>query len=109
MGTKAFPVAGAEGFKKGQSITIDNGAKREKAIIAAVIFGRPHFTNGHFVRPVDSVKVAEPLTIAHDEGAQVSGSGITLANPLTKAHAEGAQVASNVPTPGEPNQYFRKP
>jgi hypothetical protein len=42
-------------------------------------------------------------------GAQVSGSGITLNSPLTKTHENGAQVASYLPTPGAPNQYFRKP
>jgi hypothetical protein len=50
-----------------------------------------------------------PLKYAHAVGAQVSGSGITLAAPLTMAHDNGAQVASNVPTPGEPNLYIRKP
>jgi len=25
------------------------------------------------------------------------------------AHEKGSQVAGNVPTPGEPNQYVRKP
>ena len=28
---------------------------------------------------------------------------------LTQTHENGTQVAGNVPTPGEPNQYFRKP
>jgi non-reducing end alpha-L-arabinofuranosidase len=45
----------------------------------------------------------------HAVGAQISGSGITLAKPLSKAHNNGTQVASNVPTPGEPNQYATKP
>jgi hypothetical protein len=38
----------------------------------------------------------------------VAGTGITLAAPLARAHAAGAQVASGVPTPGAPNQYYRK-
>jgi hypothetical protein len=28
---------------------------------------------------------------------------------LTKAHASRAQVAGDVPTPGAPNQYSRRP
>ena len=108
VGTKVLPVSGAEGFKTGQTITIGSGANRDTAVVASVIFTRPRFVNGKFIRPADSVKVAAPLTMAHDAGAQVSGSGITLAAPLTKTHDNGAQVASNVPTPGKPNQYFRK-
>jgi hypothetical protein len=50
-----------------------------------------------------------PLRSAHPAEAQVSGSGITLATPLMKAHDSGVQVASSVPTPGEPNQYAKKP
>jgi hypothetical protein len=42
-------------------------------------------------------------------GTQVSGSGITLTAPLTLAHDNGTLVVNNVPTPGAPNQYFRKP
>jgi hypothetical protein len=47
--------------------------------------------------------------MAHAEGAQVSGSGITLATALTRAHDSGAQLTGNVPTPGAPNQYYRRP
>ncbi len=108
-GSKVIPVVGAEGFRTGEAITIGGGVNRDKAVVASVIFGRPHFVNGKFIRPVDSLKVAAPLTIAHDAGAQVSGSGITLAAPLVRAHGNGSQVASNVPTPGKPNQYFMKP
>jgi non-reducing end alpha-L-arabinofuranosidase len=49
-----------------------------------------------------------PLKFAHDTGAPVSGSGITFAAPLTKPHDKGTPVAGNIPTPGEPNQFFRK-
>jgi hypothetical protein len=38
----------------------------------------------------------------------VSGSGITLASPLTKPHGVGTQLTSNIPTPGEPNDFTRK-
>ncbi len=37
------------------------------------------------------------------------GSGISLAKPLTQAHDAGTQVADNLPTPGAPNKYYRKP
>jgi len=109
IGATVIPVASAEGFGVGQSITVDRGAHRETAIVASIIFGRPHFGNGHIIIPVDSIAVTAPLTMAHDAGAQVSGSGITIATPLIKAHDYGAQVANNVPTPGKPNLYFRKP
>ena len=46
--------------------------------------------------------------IAHAAGAQVSGSGITLTAALTRSHASGTQVAGGLPTPGAPNQYYRK-
>ena len=108
VGATEIAVPNAEGFHAGQTITVDNGASRETATVASVFFGRPRFDNGKFIRPVDSITVAEPLTIAHESGAQVSGSGITLTGPLTRAHDDGAQVVSNLPTPGEPNQYFRK-
>jgi hypothetical protein len=107
-GATAIPVPNAEGFAAGQTITIGSGANDETAIVASVVFGRPHFSDGRFVRPVDSIMVTAPLTLAHDAGAQVSGSGITLAAPLTKAHEEGAIIASDLPTPGKPNRYFRK-
>jgi hypothetical protein len=55
-----------------------------------------------------AITVAAPLKFAHAAGAQLSGSGITLTAALTKAHASGAQVAGSVPTPGAPNQYFRR-
>jgi hypothetical protein len=108
VGTTVIPVAGVEGFSAGQAITVDNGASRETTIVASIIVGRRRFgsrNNG----PIDSITVAVPLTKAHDVGAQVSGSGITLASPLTMAHDNGTQVASNVPTPGMPNQYTRRP
>jgi hypothetical protein len=37
-----------------------------------------------------------------------SGTGITLTAAVTRAHASGAQIAGSVPTPGAPNQYYRK-
>jgi non-reducing end alpha-L-arabinofuranosidase len=107
-GAKAIPVASVEGFSAGQTISIDGGTNHETAVVASVTAGRRPFGN-RSKTPTDSITVAKPLTYAHDLGVQVSGSGITLTAPLIKAHNIGAQVASNVPTPGAPNQYIRKP
>ncbi len=107
-GTKVIHVAGTEGFSTGQTITIDSDANRETAIIATVTGGRRRF-GPRGTAPVDSITVTLPLNKVHNVGAQVSGSGITLESPLTRAHDNGAQVASYLPTPGAPNQYFRKP
>jgi non-reducing end alpha-L-arabinofuranosidase len=107
-GATIMPVAGVEGFSAGQNITIDNGANRETAIIASITAGRRRF-GVRSNSPIDSITVTVPLKFAHIVGAQVAGSGLTLAPSLTKAHDNAAQVASNVPTPGEPNQYIRKP
>lgn len=108
VGTSVIPVASVEGFSAGQTITIDNGTNRETAVIASIAVARFRFDRRN-ISPIDSITVAVPLTKGHDVGAQVSGSGITLATTLTKAHENGEQVASNVPTPGGPNQYIRKP
>jgi hypothetical protein len=107
-GTEVIPVAGVEGFEAGQTISIDSGANRETAVIASIVEGRRRYGRPPN-EPVDTIKVAVPLVKIHDVGAQVSGSGITLASPLTRAHDSGTQVSGNVPTPGEPNQYMRKP
>jgi len=42
-------------------------------------------------------------------GAQVSGSGLTLVAPLKLPHDAATQVAEDLPTPGAPNKYIRKP
>jgi hypothetical protein len=97
-GATVIPVASGMGFSPGQTITIDSGANHETAVVASTTGGRGGAT----------ISVAAPLTFAHAAGAQVSGSGITLTAALTRAHDSGAQVASNVPTPGAPNQYYRK-
>ena len=109
VGATVIPVASVAGFAAGQTITIDNGTNRETAVVASVIAGRPNFGGGNNNQNnTSSITITVPLTKAHDAGTPVSGSGITLASPLTRAHDNGAQVASNVPTPGEPNQYARK-
>ena len=108
VGATVIPVAGVEGFSVGQTIAIDSGLNHEMAVVSSITVGRPRFGSRN-IRPIDSITVATPLTKAHDAGVQVSGSGITLATPLNRVHDSGTQVANNVPTPGEPNQYFRKP
>ena len=107
-GTLVIPVASVEGFSAGQTIAIDSGANRETAVIASIAVERFRFSRRNR-KLIDTITVAVPLIKAHNAGAQISGSGITLASSLTKAHENGSQVAGNIPTPGKPNQYFRKP
>jgi hypothetical protein len=112
VGTNAIPVASAIGFSIGQTITVDSGTNHETAVISSIAGGRGPFGGfggGRGGPGNATITVAAPLTIAHAEGAQVCGTGITLTGALTKAHASGAQVANNVPTPGGPNQYYRRP
>ena len=108
VGTSVIPVASVEGFSAGQTITIDGGTNRETAVIASIAVERFRFSRRNS-RLIDTITVAMPLTKAHSAGVQVSGSGITLASSLTKIHDNGSQVAGNIPTPGKPNQYFKKP
>jgi hypothetical protein len=98
VGATVIPVANAAGFSAGQTVTIDSGAKSETAVVVSTTGGRGGAT----------ITVSAPLTLAHAVGTQVSGTGITLTASLTRAHAGGAQVASNNPTPGAPNQYYRR-
>jgi len=101
-GATVIPVTGVFGFSAGQTVTIDNGSDRETAVVASISGG------GRGRGGATSITVSTPLTKAHMEGTQVSGSGITLTAALTKAHERGAQIAGGVPTPGAPNQYFSK-
>jgi len=107
-GTTAIPVGSLEGFSTGQTVIIDDDANGESAVISSFVAGRRRF-GGPGTGPIDTIKVTLPLVKAHDVGVQVSGSGITFAAPLTKPHNNGTPIASNIPTPGEPNQYIRKP
>jgi hypothetical protein len=107
-GTTVILVSGVEGFNAGQTISIGNSSNLETAVVANIAAVRRRFGAPGSI-PADTITVAKPLKYAHAAGAQVSGSGITLTSPLTMAHNIGSQVAGNVPTPGEPNQYFRKP
>jgi hypothetical protein len=97
VGATIIPVANSTGFSAGQTIAIDSGANRETAVVASTTGGRGGAT----------IAVAA-LTLAHAAGAQISGTGITLTAALTKAHASGAQIVSGAPTPGAPNQYFKR-
>ncbi len=103
LGATVIPAASAAGFSAGQTITIDSGANRETAVVASVTGGGRGGPGG------TTITVAAPLTFAHAADAQVSGSGITLTAALTRAHDRGAPLAGSVPTPGAPNQYFRRP
>lgn len=107
-GRKVIHVATVAGFNPGQTITIDNDSKSETTVIAAIGAARRRF-GGQPTSQTDSITVSMPLKYSHAAGVQVSGSGITLARPLTKDHVAGTQVTGNLPTPGEPNQYFSKP
>ncbi len=93
------------GISAGQTIAIDNGANQETAVIASLTGGgRGGRGGGGATLTVDA-----PLKLGHTAGATVSGTGIiTLTAPLTQGNAGGAQVAAGVPTPGAPNQYYRK-
>jgi hypothetical protein len=106
VGATVIPVASGAGFSAGQTITIDSGANHETAVVASTTGGGRGGRGGAGAGP--TITVAAPLTLAHAAGAQVSGTGITVSAALTRAHASGAQVASNLPTPGAPNQYYRR-
>jgi len=103
-GATVIPVANAFGFSAGQTITVDSGANRETAVVASVAGGG---RGGRGGGPT-AITVATPLTSAHAVDAQVSGTGITLTTPLTKAHDRGTPIAGGVPTPGAPNEYYKK-
>ena len=102
VGATLIPVANGFGFTAGQTITIDSGVNQETAVVASASGGRGGRGGGA------TISVAAPLHSGHAAGAQVSGTGITLTAALTKAHASGAQVDASLPTPGAPNQYYRR-
>jgi len=102
-GATLIPVANVIGFSASQTITIDSGENQETAVIAAVAGGGRGSRGGGA-----AITVAAPLQLPHAAGAQLAGSGITLNAALSRAHDAGAQIAGNFPTPGGPNQYFRK-
>lgn len=95
-GATTIRVAVGFGFTPGQAITIGSGASLEHATVA---------TARGFGRGGATITVTAPLKSAHDNGAQVAGTGLTLTQALAKPHPSGTQVASDLPTPGAPNQY----
>jgi non-reducing end alpha-L-arabinofuranosidase len=105
-GATVIAVGSAVGFEAGQTINIGSGAGSEKAIVGSITLRRRNF--GNRSNSTDSIAVTLPLKFAHAAGVEVFGSGITFAKPLARAHGGGTPIASNVPTPGEPNQYERK-
>lgn len=107
-GSKTILVRSVAGFSAGQTITIGSGSTFENATIASLAAARRRFGVPNNNVP-DSIVVTAPLKNTYAVDAQVSGSGITLASPLNKAHDNGTPIGSNLPTPGEPNQYARKP
>lgn len=100
-------VGNVIGFSAGQTITIGDDGNMETAVIASIAQARRRFgnTNG----PTDSIIVTLPLKKVHTAGTQVSGSGINLSTALNLSHGTGTQISANLPTPGRPNQYMKKP
>jgi non-reducing end alpha-L-arabinofuranosidase len=94
-GATVLSVENMTGFKRGETITIDHGENAETAVVASIRNSA-----------AATLTVTAPLTHAHADGVQISGSGISLTTPLTHAHASGAQVSNDIPTPGAPNQYY---
>jgi hypothetical protein len=97
-GATAIPVASAVGFRNGQTVTID-GPNPETAVISSLRRGASS----------PSINLEAPLAFSHAAGTQVAGTGITLGAALTRGHNRGAPVFDNLPTPGSPNHYYRKP
>jgi len=100
-GVTVLPVAGVAGFEAGQKISVGD----ETVVVASVVVRR---RGGGGRNQADSIVLSEPLKQAHATGTEVSGSGVIFARPLVRDHAAGTPIASNIPTPGEPNQYIRK-
>jgi non-reducing end alpha-L-arabinofuranosidase len=98
LGATEIPLSASAGFRDGQSVIIGSGQDSETAVVTAI---------RRF--PSAALTVAAPLTHEHAAGTQVAGSGITLNAALTRAHDTGAPVTDNIPTPGAPNRYYRKP
>ncbi len=114
-GVTTIAVAGTEGFSVGQTITIGSGTISETAVIASIPGGGARSSRGGMGTnrggqgAASTITVTKPLTISHDMGVQVTGTGITLKTALTKAHNSGAQIAGNDPTPGATNRYSSRP
>jgi len=111
-GNTVIPVMSIEGFSVGQMVTIGSGANLEKVVVSSITAARRRNGMGrNYNAPAipDTVTLSLPLRNSYEAGQPFSGSGITLTAPLKKNHESGAQLASNLPTPGMPNRYFKKP
>ncbi|MFB6343059.1 arabinofuranosidase catalytic domain-containing protein [Saccharicrinis sp. FJH62] len=104
-GDTVVPVESVDGFSEGQTITIGSGANSEKAVVASVTNRRFRRNNNNDNGPGIFITVSAPLKNMHNNEEPVSGTGITFSKPLVKNHEIGTIIASNIPTPGEPNQY----
>jgi hypothetical protein len=107
VGAVIIPVANVAGFSTGQTITVDSGTNQETAVIASVTL--PARGNAGGAPSSATITITTPLSMAHAEGVQVSGTGITLTAPLTRAHENGAPIVNYLPTPGAPNEYTMRP
>ncbi|MBN1876738.1 MAG: glycoside hydrolase family 3 C-terminal domain-containing protein [Anaerolineae bacterium] len=85
IGDTTLPVASVSGFAVGDTITIDSGSNLETRTITNISSG----WGGR------SITVDAALSIAHDAGVQVSGSGITFIPALTLDHATGTAIQSS--------------
>ncbi len=111
-GNTVIPVMSIEGFSVGQMVTIGSGTNPEKVVVTTLTAARRRIGMGrNFNTPAipDTITISSPLKKSYESGQQFSGSGITLTAPLKKNHESGAQLASNLPTPGMPNRFFKKP
>jgi hypothetical protein len=110
-GTSIVYVSSAQGFNIGQRIVIGHSDQQEKSVIISIATARRRYggRNANIPVPPDTLKVAVPLKRSYEAGVSLSGTGITLTAPLKKEHFSGEQLASDLPTPGMPNRYYRKP
>ena len=96
VGATEISVANTRGFRNGEEIAIGSGSNSETAVIVRTTRFGP-----------GTIAVSKPLANAHDTGAQVAGTGITLTAPLAHEHAADAPVTGSLSTPGAPNHYDR--
>jgi hypothetical protein len=112
MGTANIKVASTEGFRSGQTVQIDSGAKSEVAVIAAVGTAGATTTRmstdaGVSLIPATNVTgFSKGQTITIDEGSNAEtavvssvrardAATITVVAPLARAHAAGAQISGS--------------
>ena len=64
-GATSIALGGPAGFAPGQTVTIDSGSNQETAVVSAMAGGRGGAR----------LTLSAPLTRAHQEGAQIAGTG----------------------------------